>query len=215
MYLFPGDGRESCHVAKGSTDYLRQGMKDSAVCHAVVAFPDVMAGDNDENSIFESKRAKCEIGSGKFFSLSCQKSTKPFLDMCRKKLHSNATMTTDSLLSLSPSLFLSLKHFSHSGYLRLFFFHSIIILTTLSQPGKGQKKEERGDKCQIGHKPAWHPLSMSPASISPFVLRHFSRTRIFQIPAAVSNQQEIIKPLEKEKKKLPKMIDRGGGEKKI
>lgn len=44
-----------------------QGMKDSAVCHAVVAFPDVMAGDNDENSIFESKRAKCEIGSGKLF----------------------------------------------------------------------------------------------------------------------------------------------------
>lgn len=81
-----------------------QGMKDSAVCHAVVAFPDVMAGDNDENSIFKSKRAKCEIGSGKFFSLSCQKSTKPFLDMCRKKLHSNATMTTDSLLSLSLSL---------------------------------------------------------------------------------------------------------------
>lgn len=143
MYLFPGDGRESCHVAKGSTDYLRQGMKDSAVCHAVVAFPDVMAGDNDENSIFESKRAKCEIGSGKFFSLSCQKSTKPFLDMCRKKLHSNATMTTDSLLSLSPSHFLSLKHFSHSGYLRLFFFHSIIILTTLSQPGKGKKRRKR------------------------------------------------------------------------
>lgn len=67
MYLFSGHRRESCHVAKGSTDYLRQGMKDSAVCHAVVAFPDVMAGDNDENSIFESKRAKCEIGSGKFF----------------------------------------------------------------------------------------------------------------------------------------------------
>lgn len=57
---------------------------------------------------------------------------------------------------------------------------------------------------------------MSPASISPFVLRHFSRTRIFQIPAAVSNQQqEIIKPLEKEKKKLLKMIDRGGGERRF
>lgn len=85
MYLFPGDGRESCHVAKGSTDYLRQGMKDSAVCHAVVAFPDVMAGDNDENSIFESKRAKCEIGSGKFFFIVVSKEHKAVLGHVSQK----------------------------------------------------------------------------------------------------------------------------------
>lgn len=143
MYLFPGDGRESCHVAKGSTDYLRQGMKDSAVCHAVVAFPDVMAGDNDENSIFESKRAKCEIGSGKFFSLSCQKSTKPFLDMCRKKLHSNATMTTDSLLSLSLSLSLPEALLPFGLFATLLFLQYHHLNNTISQPGKGKKRRKR------------------------------------------------------------------------
>lgn len=141
MYLFPGDGRESCHVAKGSTDYLRQGMKDSAVCHAVVAFPDVMAGDNDENSIFESKRAKCEIGSGKFFSLSCQKSTKPFLDMCRKKLHSNATMTTDSLLSLSLSLSLP-ETLLPFGLFATLLFSQYHHLNNTFATRKGQKKKK-------------------------------------------------------------------------
>lgn len=142
MYLFSGHRRESCHVAKGSADYLRQGMKDSAVCHAVVAFPDVMAGDNDENSIFESKRAKCEIGSGKFFSLSCQKSTKPFLDMCRKKLHSNATMTTDSLLSLSLSLSLpeALLPFGLCATLLFLQYHH---LNNTFATKKGEKRRKR------------------------------------------------------------------------
>lgn len=62
-----------------------QGMKDSAVCHAVVAFPDVMAGDNDENSIFESKRAKCEIGSGKFFFIVVSKEHKAVLGHVSQK----------------------------------------------------------------------------------------------------------------------------------
>lgn len=141
MYLFSGHRRESCHVAKGSADYLRQGMKDSAVCHAVVAFPDVMAGDNDENSIFESKRAKCEIGSGKFFSLSCQKSTKPFLDMCRKKLHSNATMTTDSLLSLSLSLSLP-ETLLPFGLFATLLFSQYHHLNNTFATRKGQKKKK-------------------------------------------------------------------------
>lgn len=62
-----------------------QGMKDSAVCHAVVAFPDVMAGDNDENSILRASGQSARLEAGSFFFIVVSKEHKAVLGHVSQK----------------------------------------------------------------------------------------------------------------------------------